>query len=108
MSFAAQPDKIRLDNRQARPLIAMNRLIPRVLSEYVAGLASHDIGRIAATVSDDLLFISATRVLAKQQFLDMLNALYTGFPDWHYAYDEFACSFRVEDAMLVLSDAHPD
>ena len=66
----------------------MNRLIPRVLSEYVAGLASHDIGRIAATVSDDLLFISATRVLAKQQFLDMLNALYTGFPDWHYAYDE--------------------
>jgi len=66
----------------------MNRPIPRVLSEYVAGLATHDVDRIATTVSDDLLFISATRVLGKQPFLDMLNALYTGFPDWHYAYDE--------------------
>ena len=66
----------------------MNRPIPRVLSEYVAGLARHDIDKIAATVSDDLLFISATRILGKLQFLDMLNALYTGFPDWNYEYDE--------------------
>ena len=66
----------------------MNRPIPRVLSEYVVGLASHDINKVAATVSDDLLFISATRILGKLQFLDMLSALYTGFPDWHYEYDE--------------------
>lgn len=69
----------------------MSKPIPDVLAEYVAGLVRHDIDSIAATVSDDLLFISATRILGKAQFLDMLNALYTGFPDWRYQYD------RVED-----------
>ena len=39
----------------------MNRPIPHVLTEYVSGLVSHDIGKIATTVSEDLLFISATR-----------------------------------------------
>ena len=65
----------------------MNRPIPHVLTEYVSGLVSHDIGKIATTVSEDLLFISATRILRKAQFLDMLNALYSGFPDWLYEYD---------------------
>ena len=65
----------------------MNRPIPHVLTKYVSGLVGHDIGKIATTVSEDLLFISATRILGKAQFLEMLNALYCGFPDWRYEYD---------------------
>jgi hypothetical protein len=62
--------------------------MPGVLLDYVEGLKNHDVHRIANTVAQDLLFISATRVLDKTQFLKMLTALYAGFPDWHYAYDE--------------------
>ncbi|MGQ0577356.1 MAG: ester cyclase [Betaproteobacteria bacterium] len=65
----------------------MARPIPRVLRTYVEGLRTHDIGKIAGTVSDDLTFISATRMLDKAQFLKMLTALYAGFPDWNYACD---------------------
>jgi hypothetical protein len=61
--------------------------VPQTLREYVEGLAKHDVGKIAATVAEDLLFISATRILGKQEFLAMLAALYTGFPDWRYEYD---------------------
>jgi len=61
--------------------------IPPVLLTYVEGLKTHDIRRIAGTASDDLTFISATRMLDKPQFLKMLTALYAGFPDWNYAYD---------------------
>ncbi len=66
----------------------MNQLIPQALVEYVSGLVSHDVARITTTISDDLLFVSATRVLGKVQFLDMLKALYGGFPDWTHEYDE--------------------
>ncbi len=51
------------------------------------GLKSHDIQKIAETAAEDLKFISATRILDKQQTLKMLTALYTGFPDWNYDYD---------------------
>jgi predicted ester cyclase len=61
--------------------------IPPVLLDYIEGLAAHDVERIAGTVADDLRFIAATRVLDKAQFLAMLRALYTGFPDWHYDHD---------------------
>ncbi len=61
--------------------------IPPVLLDYIEGLAAHDVERIADTVSDDLRFIAATRVLDKLTFLAMLRALYTGFPDWSYDYD---------------------
>ena len=61
--------------------------IPPVLLDYIEGLAAHDVERIANTVSDDLRFVAATRVLDKPQFLAMLRALYTGFPDWHYDHD---------------------
>jgi predicted ester cyclase len=60
---------------------------PAVLLRYVDGLQTHDVDKIAATVAEDLVFISATRRLDKPQFLAMLRALYTGFPDWSYAYD---------------------
>src|SRR5690349_7008406 len=63
------------------------RPIPEVLLRYVEGLKAHDLEKIASTVSDDLQFISATRTLSKREFLTMISALYTGFPDWHYDHD---------------------
>ena len=65
----------------------MAKPIPPVLLTYVEGLKTHDIRRIAGTASEELTFISATRMLDKPQFLKMLTALYVGFPDWNYAYD---------------------
>jgi predicted ester cyclase len=62
--------------------------IPAVMAAYIEGLKAHDVGRIASTVSDDLAFITPARILNKEQFLEMLRALYTGFPDWHYDHDE--------------------
>jgi predicted ester cyclase len=62
--------------------------IPAVLLDYVEGLKTHDVDRVGLTVADDLLFVAATRVLDKKAFLAMLRALYAGFPDWAYAYDE--------------------
>ena len=61
--------------------------IPSVLLTYIEGLKAHDVPAIAETVADDLAFVSANRTLDKSGFLKMLNALYTGFPDWHYDYD---------------------
>ena len=61
--------------------------IPQVLLDYVDGLNAHEVDTVASTVADDLHFISATRILDKQQFLGMLNALYTGFPDWTYEFN---------------------
>jgi len=61
--------------------------IPSVLLTYIDGLKAHDVRKIADTVSDDLAFVSATRTLNKAEFLRMLGALYTGFPDWHYDHD---------------------
>ena len=64
----------------------MQAPIPQVLLDYVEGLKTHSVDEVASTVSDDLHFISATRILDKQQFLAMLGALYAGFPDWKYEF----------------------
>jgi len=61
--------------------------IPEVFLRYIEGLKTHDVEKIAGTVSDDLQFISATRTLGKPDFVRMISALYTGFPDWHYDHD---------------------
>jgi predicted ester cyclase len=58
--------------------------LPRALRDYLEGLASHDVARVADTLAEELWFISATRILGKSQFLEMLAALYAGFPDWEY------------------------
>ena len=60
----------------------MSDQFPKALTDYVAGLESHDVEKIASTLSDDLMFISATRVMNKSEALVMLGALYTAFPDW--------------------------
>ena len=62
--------------------------IPAVLRAYIAGLMAHDVDAIADTVAADLTFVSPTRTLDRGQFLQMLRALYAGFPDWHYDHDE--------------------
>ena len=62
--------------------------IPAVMSSYIRGLETHDVNRIANTVSDQVAFVTPARVLNKEQFLEMLRALYAGFPDWHYDHDE--------------------
>ena len=49
--------------------------IPAAILDYIEGLKSHDIGRIAASFAEDLCFVSATRMLDKVQFLKMLAAL---------------------------------
>ncbi len=69
----------------------VKKTIPQVLLTYVDGLKTHDIPKIAGTMAAELKFISATRILDKEPALKMLTALYTGFPDWNYAYD------RIED-----------
>jgi len=61
--------------------------IPEVFLRYIEGLKTHDVEKIAGTVSDELRFISATRTLGKPDFVKMIAALYTGFPDWHYDHD---------------------
>ncbi len=60
---------------------------PQCLLDYVAGLHQHDVEAVAATLANHLMFVSATRILDKPQFLAMLTALYGGFPDWHHGHD---------------------
>jgi predicted ester cyclase len=61
----------------------MNEL-PPVLCSYINGLKTHDVAKIGQAVADDLAFVTAKRTLTKDQFLNMLRAIYAGFPDWHY------------------------
>ena len=62
-------------------------MIPAFVYSYIEGLKTHNVELIAATVADELCFVTATTTLNKQQFLAMLRALYAGFPDWHYDHD---------------------
>jgi predicted ester cyclase len=61
--------------------------IPPVIGTYMEGLKAHEVDGIGETVSDDLDFVTPTRTLSKHRFLQMLRALYVGFPDWHYEND---------------------
>jgi predicted ester cyclase len=58
--------------------------IPAVLQSYIKGLMTRDVQRVASTVSENLAFVSSNRTLNKSEFVAMLQALYTAFPDWHY------------------------
>src|SRR4051812_44051550 len=61
--------------------------IPAVLYVYMEGLKGRDVDKIASTVADDLAVVTPARTLNKSQFLQMLRALYAGFPDWRYEHD---------------------
>src|SRR5271166_6231368 len=58
--------------------------IPAVLRTYCDGLKARDVERIAGTIANDLVMVLPGRTLGKEQFLAMLRAVYTAFPDWHY------------------------
>jgi predicted ester cyclase len=62
--------------------------IPPVLLAYIAGLKAHDVEKIAATVAEELRFITRASTADKGRFLSFLRALYAAFPDWHYDHDE--------------------
>lgn len=62
-------------------------MIPPVIGRYIEGLKAHDVDRVAATVADDLAFVTPARTLTKPQFLTFLRALYAGFSDWRYDHD---------------------
>ena len=61
--------------------------IPPVLWTYIEGLKNHDVEGIGRTVSEDLAFITPSKTLNRREFLQMLRAIYAGFPDWHYEHD---------------------
>ncbi len=61
--------------------------IPTVIHSYIEGLKAHDVDPIAATVAEDLAFVTPARALSKPESLGMLRALYPGFPGWHYGHD---------------------
>lgn len=61
--------------------------VPQCLQSYMEGLQTHDVDKIATTVSDSLEFVTPTKTLNKQEFLAMLRAIYTAFPDWSYDHD---------------------
>jgi hypothetical protein len=65
----------------------MSTSSPQVLIDYVSSLVDHDLDGIAATLAEDLIFVSATRILDKQQFIAMLSALYAGFRDWNHGHE---------------------
>jgi predicted ester cyclase len=61
--------------------------IPPVMLRYIDALKAHDVAEVAATVAEEVSFVSGTRTLDKRQFLALLTALYAAFPDWHYDHD---------------------
>jgi predicted ester cyclase len=61
--------------------------IPAVIRTYMDGLKAKDVDRVAATVADDLAVVTPQRTLDKGQFLQMLRAVYAGFPDYHYEHN---------------------
>ena len=64
----------------------MSLQIPQTLSNYLAALKRHDLAGIEAALTHDCQFIGASRILSRQNFLDMMKALYTGFPDWDHGF----------------------
>lgn len=65
----------------------MTAQVPAALRDYMDGLRAHDLDKIAGTFAGDIRFVTPARTMARQQIVDFLSALYTGFPDWHYDND---------------------
>jgi len=60
---------------------------PTALLTYMDGLRHHDVDKIGSTFADNIHFVTPVRKMDKQQTLAFLEALYAGFPDWHYDND---------------------
>ena len=65
----------------------MSEPIPTALTDYMRGLATHDIALIGSTFSDEIRFVTPAKTMEKEQILAFLSALYRGFPDWTYDHD---------------------
>ena len=58
------------------------------LAAYVAGLKAHDVAAIGASLAEEVRFVTPVKIMDKTSILEFLAALYAGFPDWSYDYDE--------------------
>jgi len=58
------------------------------LAAYVAGLKAHDVAAIGASLAEEVRFVTPVKTMDKTSILEFLAALYAGFPDWSYDYDE--------------------
>jgi hypothetical protein len=61
--------------------------LPPPLALYLDGLRTHDLAKIAASFSDDIVFVTPAKTMVHDEILAFLTALYRGFPDWHYDHD---------------------
>jgi hypothetical protein len=68
--------------------------IPEPLAVYIEGLRSHDIAMIGSSFSPATVFVTPVKTMGPGEILEFLTALYRGFPDWSYAYDEAEVDFR--------------
>ena len=73
--------------------------IPAPLATYMEGLRTHDIALIGSSFSTDTVFVTPVKTMGPPEILEFLTALYRGFPDWSYAYDESELDFR-DDGMI--------
>ena len=80
----------------ARPVMPE---IPPALATYIEGLRTHDIALIGSSFSPDTVFITPAKTMGHDEILEFLAALYRGFPDWSYAYDDADLDFR-EDGLI--------
>lgn len=76
----------------------MNK-IPGPLALYMEGLRTHDIAMIGSSFSPETVFITPVKTMGYDEILDFLTALYRGFPDWTYDYDEADLDFR-DDGLI--------
>jgi hypothetical protein len=60
---------------------------PAPLLLYMDGLREHDINKIRGSFAPELRFVTPLRSMDAEQTLRFLEALYAGFPDWHYNND---------------------
>ena len=61
--------------------------LPPALDLYLAGLKSHDLGKIAESFAGEIVFVTPARTMDHDEILAFLGALYRGCPDWHYDHD---------------------
>ena len=54
----------------------------------MAGLKAHDVAAIGASLAEEVRFVTPVKTMDKTSILEFLAALYAGFPDWSYDYDE--------------------
>lgn len=75
--------------------------LPAPLATYIEGLRTHDLALIDSSFSPDTIFVTPAKTMRRAEILAFLAALYRGFPDWSYAYDERELDFRADGMIGV-------